>query len=60
MHREKGGLFNSLGRVVKIITANMDADDEEYFDEKINRITLHSKRIYQLEKDQLTILQCTL
>lgn len=58
--KTKRGLFNSFGRFIKTITGNMDADDEEYYDEKINTIALDNKRIYQLEKDQLTIIQSTL
>lgn len=38
----------------------MDADDEDYCNEKINNIILVNKRIYQLEKDQLIIIQNTL
>lgn len=61
--RTKRGLFNSFGHhfcLIKTIIGNMDADDEEYFDEKINTVALDNKRIYQLEKDQLTIIQSTL
>lgn len=58
--RKKRGLFNSFGQALKIVTGTMDADDEEYYNEKINTIALDNRRIYQLEKDQLTIIQSTL
>lgn len=61
--RVKRGIFNTLdtlGRGVKLITGNMDADDEQYFNEKIDTIALDNKRIHQLERDQLTVIQSTL
>lgn len=38
--RVKRGIFNTLGRGVKLITGNIDADDEQYFNEKIDTIAL--------------------
>lgn len=58
--RKKRGLFDSIGRALKIVTGTMDADDESYYEDKINTITLDNRRTYQLEKDQLTIIQSTL
>lgn len=59
-HRTKRGLFNSLGKVVKFITGNMDADDADYYNAKLNTIALDNKNIYQLEREQLTLVQNTL
>lgn len=58
--RSKRGIFDSLGSGLKFITGNMDADDEQYYNEKINTIAMDNKRVYQLEKDQLTVIQSTL
>lgn len=58
--RQKRGLFDSVGHVLKMITGNMDSNDEAYYNEKINTIAMDNKHIYQLEKDQLTIIQNTL
>lgn len=53
-------LLDSLGRGIKLITGNLDKDDEDYFNDKINSLVLDSRHIYQLERDQLTIIQSTL
>lgn len=58
--RRKRGLFNSIGQALKVVTGTMDADDQQYYEEKINTIALDNRQIYQLEKDQLTIIQSTL
>lgn len=59
-NRSKRGLFDGLGKVIKTITGNMDSDDQEYFDEKLNTLALDNKRIFQMEREQLTIIQSTL
>lgn len=53
-------LFNSLGQGLRLITGTMAADDKEYYNEKINTISLDNRKIYQLERDKLTIIQSTL
>lgn len=60
-YRIKRGILNTLGRGVKLITSNMDANDKQCFTKKVDRIiALVSKRIYHLERDQLTVIQSTL
>lgn len=56
----KRELFDGLGKVIKTITSNMDSDDQEYFDEKLNTLALDNKQIFQMEREQLTIIQNTL
>lgn len=33
----------------------MDSDDAEYYNEKISMLDSNQHRVYQLEKDQLTV-----
>lgn len=58
--RLKRGLFNTIGFGLKTLFGTMDNDDAEYYNEKISTIDSNQHRIYQLEKDQLTLVKQTL
>lgn len=58
--RAKRGLFDSIGFGLKALFGTMDSDDAEYYNEKISSIDSNQHRIYQLEKDQLTVVKHTL
>ncbi|KAG8266008.1 hypothetical protein J6590_081160 [Homalodisca vitripennis] len=53
--RKRRGSFNTIGVGLKTLFGTMDNDDAEYFNEKISTLDLNQHRVYQLEKDQLTI-----
>lgn len=58
--RSKRGIFNPIGFGLKTLFGTMDNDDAEYYNEKISTIDSNQHRIYQLEKDQLTVVRHTL
>lgn len=58
--RRKRGLINSIGFGLKTLFGTMDSDDAEYYNEKISTIDSNQHRVYQLEKDQLTLVRRTL
>lgn len=58
--RTKRGIFNSIGFGLKTLFGTMDSDDAEYYNEKISTIDSNQHRVYQLEKDQLTVVKHTL
>lgn len=57
--RSRRGIFNSIGFGLKTLFGTMDSDDAEYYNEKISTIDSNQHRIYQLEKDQLTVVKHT-
>lgn len=59
-NRKRRGIFNSIGFGLKTLFGTMDSDDAEYYNEKISTIDSNQGRVYQLEKDQLTLVRRTL
>ena len=58
--RSKRGIFNSIGLGLKTLFRTMDNDDSEYYNEKISTLDSKQHHVYQLEKDQLTVVRNTL
>lgn len=58
--RTKRGLVNTVGYGLKTLFGTMDSDDAEYYNEKINTLDSNQHRVYQLEKDQLTVVRHTI
>lgn len=58
--RNRRGIFNSIGFGMKTLFGTMDHDDAEYFNEKISTLDSNQHRVYQMEKDQLTVVRHTL
>ena len=58
--RSKRGIFNTVGFGLKTLFGTMDSEDAEYFNEKISTLDSNQHRVYQLEKDQLTVVKNTL
>lgn len=58
--RNKRGLVNTIGTGLKTLFGTMDSDDAEYYNEKISTLDSNQHRVYQLEKDQLTVVKNTL
>ncbi|KAG8282451.1 hypothetical protein J6590_036417 [Homalodisca vitripennis] len=56
-NRRKRGLFNTIGIGMKTLFGTMDDDDAEYYNEKIATMDLNQHRVYQLERDQLTVVR---
>lgn len=57
--RRRRGIFNVIGTGLKTLFGTMDNDDAEYLNEKISTIDSNQHRVYQLEKDQLTVVKNT-
>lgn len=55
--REKRGLINGLGTVVKFLTGNLDHNDAEKYDNAINMLSHQQGKIESLVSDQITLLQ---
>ncbi|KAG8280828.1 hypothetical protein J6590_072117 [Homalodisca vitripennis] len=56
-NRRKRGLFNTIGIGMKTLFGTMDNDDADYYNEKIATMDLNQHRVYQLERDQLTVVR---
>ncbi|XP_043285504.1 uncharacterized protein [Venturia canescens] len=59
-NRNKRGLINGLGTVIKAITGNLDQDDAEKIDKNIDEIITRQKTDEDMLKENVQILQSTL
>lgn len=55
--REKRGLINGLGSIVKAITGNLDADDAIKFEQEISSLKSYAKQSQQNQKLNIGIME---
>lgn len=55
--RQKRGLVNGLGSIIKTITGNLDSSDAERYDKAIEQLINNQKEIKTVVKDQISLTQ---
>lgn len=55
--RQKRGLINALGSVIKVITGNLDQQDPQNYDKAIATLTHNQKELKTLNNQQITLLK---
>lgn len=55
--RQKRGLVNGLGSIIKAITGNLDSEDAERYDIAIKQLTSNQQEIKAIVKDQISLTQ---
>lgn len=58
--RNKRGLIDGLGSIIKSITGNLDQADAEKYDQAINTLSNSQIKIKTLMKEQITLLQTSI
>lgn len=58
--KQKRGLINGLGTIIKSITGNLDQSDAEKYDKAIKEISSNQFKIKDVMKEQLSILQTSI
>lgn len=54
--REKRGLVNGLGNIIKSLTGNLDDEDAQRYDRAINHLTNNQNKIKMILKEQISLL----
>lgn len=55
--RQKRGLVNGLGNIIKAVTGNLDSEDAERYDKAIEQLINNQKEIKTIVKDQISLAQ---
>lgn len=58
--REKRGLVNALGSIIRSITGNLDAEDAAKYDKILNEITTNQNKMKTVIKNQISILESSI
>lgn len=58
--RDKRGLINGLGSIIKFLTGNLHQQDAEKYDEHINKLYDNQNKIKYLLNNQITILNTSM
>lgn len=56
INREKRGLINGLGSIIKSLTGNLDEEDAERYDRAINHLINNQNKMKSIVKEQISIL----
>lgn len=58
--RLRRGLINAIGKVTKVLFGNLDDDDAEYYNSRINQFTKNEHTLAQTIKEQSHVIQTTI
>lgn len=57
INRNKRGLIDGLGSIIKSITGNLDQSDAEKYEQAINTLSDNQRKLKTIVKDQITLLE---